>query len=99
MDIPSLEKIAQLGAAVLAIVVLGGILYYLITKGTQELRELREERQKNQAWFMEFVNENNHQKEELITKHTEVMVETKESIKQNTETIKYLTEIVIQKIK
>ena len=79
MDISGFNEIAQLGGSVVAIVVLGYLLF------------------KNQEWFMGYVNENNHQKESMISEHTKALVEVKNSINQNTETIKSLTEALLKK--
>ncbi len=79
------NEIAQLGGSVLAIMILGYILLQVLKN-----------HQANQKWFMDFVNENNHQKESMIAEHTKALVEVKNSINQNTETIKIMTATLIK---
>lgn len=91
------NKIAELGIGIFAVGSISYILYTFIKSHKEELENSRKERVENQSWFMQYVNENNHQKEGLIKEHTQVLVETKESIRQHTETIKSLTEAIISK--
>lgn len=95
-DISIWNKIAELGIGIFAISALSYILYTFIKSHKDEMKQSRDERVKNQEWFMSYVNENNHQKADMIKEHTAVMVEAKESIKQNTESIKSLTEALLK---
>lgn len=91
------NKITELGIGIFAVGVISYILYVFIKSHKDELNSSRIEREKNQEWFMQYVNENNHQKAEMIKEHTEAVVQTKESIKQHTEAIKALTEAIINR--
>jgi len=90
------NKIAELGIGIFAVGAVSYILYIFIKSHKDELESSRKERVENQHWFIEYVNINNHQKEEIIKEHTAVAVEVKESIRQNTESIKALTEAIIK---
>jgi len=90
-------NLAQYGVGVFGIGVLGFILFLVIKSFSKEMRETRDERLNNQKWFMEYVNQNNHQKDELIERHTTVLVEVKNAIQQNTETNRTLVEAVVSK--
>lgn len=79
MDLSFLASLADYGAGILGIVILAILLFTIIKN-----------QQKNQEWFIKYVNENNHQKEEMICKHTEALVEVKNSIRENTKIIKNL---------
>lgn len=84
--IKSVAQLQDIGGSILGLAILGYILWTVLKN-----------HQKNQEWFMGFVNENNHQKESMICEHTKALVEVKNSIQQNTETIKNLSEIMFKK--
>ncbi len=97
-------KIAEYGVGIFAIASIGSIFILFIKKHTEEMKAVREERVNNQKWFMEFVNANNHQKEELIKSHTEVLVGVKSvlenvdrSIQNNTEQNRILAQTILTK--
>lgn len=64
MDPATLAGIKELGIAIFSVGVVGYILYQVILS-------LRAEHESNQLWFKEFVNENNHQKTDLVHKVAE----------------------------
>lgn len=79
-EVNLIPKIAELGIGIFALAVIGYILYSFIKAHKEELDSSRQEREKNQAWFMEYVNTNNHQKEEMIKDHIATNVEIKNAI-------------------
>lgn len=79
MDIATISAFKELGIAIVAVLSTGYIAYLLI----KELRSNRED-------YTRFVIENNHEKTAMIEKHTETMVEVKNSIQTNTEVVRML---------
>ena len=90
MENEIIRNIAEFGIGIFAVGALGYILYTFISAHKKELNESRQERQKNQQWFMSYVNENNHQKAEMIKEHTEATVSAKEAIERHTGVIEKL---------
>lgn len=97
-------KIAEFGVGIFAIGTISYIFWTFLKTHKEEIEASRVERIDNQKWFMEFVNVNNHQKEELIKSHTEVLVQVKgalenvdRSIQNNTEQSRILVQTVLKK--
>jgi len=97
MDIATLAQFKELGIAGITVVGVIWILYQVVIS-------LRKEHAKNQEWFMTFVNENNHQKTEIVQESTKAIVEVSKNIEAHTkaleghtETLKSLTEAIIKK--
>ena len=70
----------------LAGIAIGAVVYLTNTMSSRFTKHL-EEKDKN---YQDFVLERNHQTGDLIEKSTGVMVEVKNSIQQNTESVKQL---------
>ena len=87
MDVTSLSNLKDLGVAVIAVLAVSYILYQVIIS-------LRLEHAKNQEWFMGFVNENNHQKTELITKVADNIAENTAITKQQNEITRQHTAVL-----
>jgi len=92
MDVSSISAFKEIGIAIFSVGVVGYILREVILS-------LREEHKANQAWFMGYVNENNHQKTELVTKvaqniekNTMVTFEFTKSIEQHNKIIEKLVD-------
>lgn len=88
MEASNLEKIAEYGVGIVAILVLGYILYNFISSHKKELDESRQERQKNQEWFMGYIQENNHRTSEMVAEHTKAVVQVNETLGQHVEILK-----------
>lgn len=71
-----------------------GALVYLTNSMTSRFTKHLEEKDKN---YQDFVLERNHQTGEIIEKSTAVMVEVKDSIRQNTDSVRQLIEIHLKK--
>lgn len=85
MDYASLiQNIQDFGIGIVALIIFGYILYVVIKSNKSVLDMTLENSQKNQEWFLGFVNENNHQKTDMIKEHTEAMIEVKNAIETNT---------------
>lgn len=94
-----IETLPQLGIGVVALVVLGGGVYMMaammlksIDTFKVELDAAREERERNQAVFMEFVQSNNHKVTELVLASTRAISEGSEAIRQSSVYISKATE-------
>ncbi len=100
-----ISQLKDLGIGVAAIL---GILYVflkiltlLIDKNKEifdtmatERTEMGSERRQNQEWFMGFVNENNHQKSEMVAEHTRAVTEVSKNIESNTRAMERHTEVI-----
>lgn len=85
MDYSSLiQNIQDFGIGIVALIIFGYILYTVIKSNKSFLDKTLEFSQKNQEWYLNFVNENNHQKTEMIKEHTTAMIEVGNTIKENT---------------
>lgn len=85
MDYASLiQNIQDFGIGIVALIIFGYILYVVIKANKSVLDMTLENSQKNQEWFLGFVNENNHQKTDMIKEHTEAMIGVKNAIETNT---------------
>jgi DNA-directed RNA polymerase specialized sigma54-like protein len=90
METDLVPKLAELGIGIFAIGCLGYILYVFIKSHRDELNSSRTEREKNQEWFMQYVNANNHQKEEMIKEHIATNVQIKQAIETHTKILEKL---------
>jgi predicted transcriptional regulator len=102
MELESLKQFQDLGVGITAVLGVCYILYFFIKTHKEELDNSRKEREASHSTYMSYIETNNHQKTELISKHTEAMVETRnaigdfrESVAANTETIRELTKLII----
>lgn len=98
-EVSIIPKIAELGIGIFALAVIGYILYSFIKAHKEELTSSRLEREKNQQWFMEYVNANNHQKEEMIREHIATNVEVKNAIELHTKALEKFIDKIDNKIK
>lgn len=83
MDAATLSTIKELGIGIFSVGVVGYILYQVILS-------LRDEHKKNQEWFVGYVNENNHQKTELIEKVSQNIAQNTEVTRQHTQVLEKL---------
>lgn len=85
MDYASLiQNIQDFGIGIVALIIFGFILYIVIKANKSVLDKTIEYSQKNQEWYLNFVNENNHQKSDMITEHTKSMLQVGVAIEANT---------------
>lgn len=94
-----IETLPNLGIGVVALLVLGGGVYMMavtmlksIATFKEEMDSAREERERNQAVFMEFVQSNNHKVTELVQASTRAISEGSEAIRQSSVYISKATE-------
>lgn len=94
-----IQILPQLGIGVVALLILAGGLYVAagammksINTFKEEIDAARQERERNQAVFMEFVQSNNHKVTELVEASTRAIVEGSEAIRQSSVYIGKATE-------
>lgn len=92
MDLTSITDWKEIGIGIAGLIILGYILYTFIKSHVKELEESRKERQESHRVLMNYVESNNHQKTEMIEKHTQAMVVVGEAIKSHTQIIEKLAE-------
>jgi len=85
MTIEEISNLKELGIAIIAVMGSFFVLYKM-------LLAQQKEHAKNQEWFTSFVNENNHQKTEMITEATKIMVEVRNSIENHNKITERLLE-------
>lgn len=90
MDPTLLSTIRDWSIATLAVVSFAAILWLFIKKAFEVLGKMQEEHRMDQEWFQQFVNENNHQKSDMIIEHTKAMVEVGLNITANTRAVEKL---------
>ncbi len=85
MDYASLiQNIQDFGIGIVALIIFGYILYVVIKANKDVLNRTLDAHEKNQAWFLGYVNENNHQKSEMIEENTKVLIEVGNAMRENT---------------
>ena len=85
MDTETISNLKELGIATVAVIGAFFILY-------KSFMDQQKEHAKNQEWFIGFVNENNHQKTEMITEATKAMIEVRTSIENHNKITEKLLE-------
>ena len=90
MDASIISTIRDWSIATLAVMALSFILYFFIRNAFRVLGNMQAEHQKDQDWFKEFVNENNHQKTELITRVSENIAQNTTVTEMHTKTLERL---------
>lgn len=90
MDTALSSTIRDWSIATLSVVAFAFILYTFIKYAFQILTRIQEEHRTDQIWFQGFVNENNHQKTDMIKEHTATLVEVNSNITSNTKAIERL---------
>lgn len=85
-----INQFKELGIALSSILIFAYLIWKFITVHKEELDNSRKERLELMTDYRNFVQENNHSKSELIEKHTEALVEVRDSIKENTQIIRDL---------
>lgn len=93
------SNLTQISIGVAGMAILGYVLYFFIKSHKQELEESRKERETSANALMSYVQSENHQKTEMIKKHTESLVQVGEDMKKvgeniqgNTKAIERLTD-------
>lgn len=105
MDMGFLSELKDLSigvAAVLGILFVFWRILILLIDGnkdqvdamTKEREELLNERKQNQEWFIGYVNENNHQKSDMIKEYTRSVTETSKNIEANTKALESHSRII-----
>ena len=92
MEQQIISKIAEFGIGIFALAVLGYILYYFIKSHKDELNASRSERENANNSLMNYIEDNNHQKTEMIKEHTGAMVNVGKAIEAHTKTIERLVD-------
>lgn len=77
MEASTLSSIKELGIAIVAVLAIGVVAVKLL-----------QQMQKNQTDYTSFVNENNHQKTEMIQEHTQIMVQVKNTLETHLDVLK-----------
>lgn len=90
MDSTLISTIRDWSIASLAVVSFGYIIYIIIKKLFDLLKNIQEEHRADQVWFQTFVNENNHQKTDLITKVSDNIAQNTASLEIHTKAIEKL---------
>lgn len=85
MDTTFVSTIKDLAPASIAVLLMGWVLWQVI-KGQMESAK------KDREWFVQFVEENNHQKSDMIREHTESVVSVKNAIEANTKVVEKLAD-------
>lgn len=78
------DKVQNFGIGIVAVVVIGYLLWQMLKANREVSIRMMDYSQKNQEWYLNFVNENNHQKSDMIREHTEAVVKFGASVDANT---------------
>lgn len=73
-----------------SVLAFGYILYLFINKAFEVLNKMQEEHRTDQLWFQTFVNENNHQKTDLINKVAENIAQSTAAMETHNKTLERL---------
>ena len=90
MDPSLIGSIKDWGIGTLAVVAFAYILYVFISKAFKVLADMQSEHKSDQDWFKQFVNENNHQKTELITRVSDNIAKSTSAMDSHTKALERL---------
>lgn len=86
------QNLKEVGIAIFSVGAVCYILYIFIQKGFSLFNKIQEEHREDQTWFRQFVDANNHQKSDMIEKHTKAVTEFTNSLEVHTKVLEKLVD-------